>query len=52
METTIGVNTGLLNSDILEGIKKLFSHKPVDIIIQTAADTDYILSNPFLKQEL
>ena len=52
METTIRINTDLLNIDILEGIKKLFPHKTVDIIIQTADDTDYILSNPSYKQEL
>lgn len=52
METTIRINTDLLNADIVEGIKKMFPHKTVDIIIQSADDTDYILSNPAFAQEL
>ena len=52
METTIRINTDLLNVDIIEGIKKMFPHKMVDIIIQSADDTDYILSNPAFAQEL
>ncbi|MBC7422843.1 MAG: hypothetical protein H7334_05245 [Ferruginibacter sp.] len=50
METSIRINTDLLNIAILEAIKKLFSHKTVDNIIETAGDTDYILSNPSFKQ--
>jgi hypothetical protein len=34
METVIRINTNLLNIDILEGIKKLFLHKKVEILIQ------------------
>lgn len=38
--------------DIVEGIKKMFPHKTVEIIIQPADDTDYILSNPSYAKEL
>ena len=31
METTIRINTDLLNIDIIEGIQKMFPHKVVDI---------------------
>ena len=52
METTIRINTDLLTVDIVEGIKKMFPHKTVNIIIQPAEDTDYILSNPVYANEL
>lgn len=52
METTIRINTDQLNIDILEGIKKMFPHKTVDIIIQDTDDTDYIMSNPAYSREL
>jgi len=52
METTIRINTDLLNIDIVEGIKKMFPHKMVDITIQHSDDTDYILSNPAYANEL
>jgi len=52
METTIRINTDLLNTDFIDGIKKLFPHKTVDIIIQVADDTEYILSNPAYANEL
>lgn len=52
METTIRINTDLLNSDIMDGIKKMFPHKTVEITIQPAEDTDYILSNPEYTREL
>ncbi len=52
METTIRINTDLLTPDLIEGIKKLFPHKTVDIIIQAADDTEYILSNSSYAQEL
>jgi hypothetical protein len=52
METTIRINTDLLTSDFVEGVKKLFPHKTVDIIIQPADDTEYILSNPAYANEL
>jgi len=52
METTIKINTDLLTSDIVEGIKKMFPHKTVNIIIKPSDDTDYILSNPAYVKEL
>jgi hypothetical protein len=52
MEATIRINTDMLTADIVDGIKKMFPHKTVDIIIQSADDTDYILSNPAFAQEL
>ena len=52
METTIRINTDLLNDEILEGIKKMFPHKTVDIIIQAADETEFILSNPAYATEL
>jgi hypothetical protein len=52
MEATIRINTDMLTADIVDGIKKMFPHKTVDIIIQSADDTDYILSNPAFVQEL
>ena len=52
METTIRINTDMLTADIVESIKQMFPHKTVDIIIQPADPTDYILSNPAYAQEL
>ncbi|MFN7793505.1 MAG: hypothetical protein ACK5NM_13265 [Cyclobacteriaceae bacterium] len=52
METTIRINTDLLTPEIMEGIKKMFPHKTVDITIQSADDTEYILSNPRYANEL
>jgi hypothetical protein len=52
METTIRINTDLLTPDFIDGIKKLFPHKTVNIIIQAADDTEYILSNPAYAREL
>ncbi len=52
METTIRINTDQLTVDIIEGIKKMFPHKTVDITIQTADETEYILSNPAYAREL
>ena len=52
METTIRINTDNLTSDIIEGIKKLFPHKTIDIIIQAADETEYILSNQAYATEL
>jgi len=46
METTIKINTDSIPPDFVEGIKKLFPHKVVEISIQSADTTDYILSNP------
>ena len=52
METTIRINTDLLTIDIVEGIKKMFPHKIVDITIQPSDDTEYILNNPAYAKEL
>lgn len=52
METTIRINTDLLTPEILEGIKKMFPHRTVDITIQPADDTEYILNNPAYKNEI
>jgi len=52
METTIKINTDLLTTDFIEGIKKLFPHKTVEITIQPADETEYILSNPEYKRVL
>ncbi len=52
METTIRINTDNLSADIIDGIKKLFPHKTVDITIQHADDTEYILSDPEYSQDL
>ena len=52
METTIRINTDLLTPEIMEGIKRMFPHKTVDITIQPADDTEYILSNPAFANEL
>ncbi len=46
METTIKINTDSIPPDFVEAIKKLFPHKVVEISIQPADATDYILSNP------
>ncbi|MGE0018337.1 MAG: hypothetical protein AB7S72_01615 [Draconibacterium sp.] len=46
METTIRINTDAITPDLIEGIKKLFPHKMVEITIQPADDTEYILGNP------
>lgn len=42
----------MLTIDIVDGIKKMFPHKIVEIIIQPADDTEYILSNPAYAHEL
>lgn len=52
METTIRINTDNLTSNIIEGIKKMFPHKIVEIIIQPAEETEYILSNLDYASEL
>ncbi len=46
METTIRINTDELTQEVIEGIKKMFPHKTVDITIQSADATEYILTNP------
>ena len=52
METTIRINTDSITPEFIEGIKKLFPHKTVEITIQSADETDYILSNPAFTQVL
>ena len=52
METTIRINTDMLTQEVVDGIKKMFPHKTVDITIQPADDTEYILSNPAYAREL
>ena len=36
METTIRINTDALTPEFVEGIKKLFPHKTVEITVQDA----------------
>ena len=52
METTIKINTDSITPEFIERIKKLFPHKTVEITIQPADETDYILSNPVFTQVL
>jgi hypothetical protein len=52
METTIKISTDSITPEFIEGIKKLFPHKTVEITIQPADETDYILSNPVFAQVL
>ena len=52
MATSIKINTDLLTMDFLEGIKKMFPHKTVEIIVQPTDDTEYILSNTEYANEL
>jgi hypothetical protein len=52
METTIKINTDSITPEFIEGIKKLFPHKTVEITIHPADETDYILSNPVFAQIL
>ena len=47
MQTTIKINTDLLNADIIEGIKKLFPHRQVQITIQE----EYIKDNEDLVSD-
>lgn len=52
METTIKINTDFLNEDFVEGIKKMFPHKTVNITITPDDETEYILSSPAFANEL
>ena len=52
METTIRINTDNLSADIIDSIKKMFPHKTVEITIQQADETEYILSDPEYTQDL
>ena len=52
METTFKINTDSITPEFIEGIKKLFPHKTIEITIQPADESEYILSNPVFTQEL
>lgn len=52
METTIRLNTDNLTVDVIEGIKKMFPHKTVEITVHSADETEYILENPAYANEL
>ncbi len=52
METTIKINTDAISDEFIQTIKKLFPHKTVEITIQAADETEYILSNPVLTKVL
>ena len=52
METTIKINTDAITPEFIDGIKKLFPHKMVEITIQPADETEYILSNPAFAKVL
>jgi hypothetical protein len=52
METTIKINTDSITPEFIEGIKNLFPHTTVEIIIKPANETEYILSNPHYAKEL
>ena len=51
METII-INTDSITPDFIEGIKKFFPHKMVEITIQPADETDNILCNPLFTKVL
>ncbi len=51
METTIRINTDNLSADIIDSIKKMFQPKNVEITIQPADETEFILSDPEYAQE-
>jgi hypothetical protein len=46
METTIKINTDSLTQEFIEDIQKLFPHQKVEITIQPADETEYVLKNP------
>ncbi len=52
METTIKINTDNLTIDIIEGIRKMFPHKMVEINVQPADDTEFITENKAYAAEL
>jgi len=52
METIIRINTDNLTSEIIDGIKKLFPHKNIEITIQPADETEYILNDENYASEL
>lgn len=52
METTIRINTDSLTDEFIQKIKGLFPHTTIEITIQPADDTEYILSKPELTKVL
>ena len=52
METTIRINSDELDISVLDAIKKMFPHKTIDIIVQPADATEYILNNPDYAREV
>ncbi|MEP7267799.1 MAG: hypothetical protein ABI844_09245 [Saprospiraceae bacterium] len=52
METTIKINTDHLTTELLDGIRTMFPHKVVEITVQEADETEYLLSNPALTKEI
>jgi len=52
METTIKINTDSITPEFIEVIQKLFPHETVQFTIQSANETDYILSNPVFTKVL
>ncbi|MCF8234169.1 MAG: hypothetical protein K9H06_18765 [Melioribacteraceae bacterium] len=52
METTIRINTDSISDEFIQTIKGLFPHQTVEITIQPADETEYILSNPLLTKAL
>jgi hypothetical protein len=52
METTLRIHTDLLSNSLIENIQKMFPHKEVEISIQEADATEFILSNAAYTKEL
>lgn len=52
METTIKINTDAISDEFIQQIKGLFPHQTVEITIQPADETVYILDNPVLTKVL
>lgn len=52
METIIRINSDNLSADVIEAIKKMFPHKNIEITINPADETEYILNDPEYAQEL
>ncbi len=51
--TTIRINAGDLNEDILTSIRAMFGKKEVEIVVSEAMDeTDYLLKSPNNKKHL
>jgi hypothetical protein len=52
METSIRINSDNLSAEIIEGIKTMFPHKNIEITIQPADETEYILDDPEYAEDL